>query len=477
MAQLSNGDGPSIVPYGNSTMRGTLNPSQRTTLQDGYEYDVYVDMQWVKAGVKENDYADNPWRYPQDIVNQFLGLRISKRKQFYDALAEDDRNRIDRELQHIQEARKTFLEDDTKKCLMGELKHSRQQWKDRVQETLVEEMSDGCNAPLRETQAAEMLRQQALQHPERSPKFVEFYKKATAVNNRDQGIRKRICTAIGRNQWNSECDTREIPSDQGARQASNSEGAVGGVDRHGGTTASEPAHCGFNAGVIYFRRKESGWMGETVENGLVRGGIFPHQKLSMGDILGSETNNPLRSACDKDTIRWFHFPTNNMGWIEKALRNYAMGGMSSEGTNVSQAHNLLARKHWRGQMHDTLPEAKPGFAARSRPREHGACLHGPVHARHMRSRCSLIPRGMCHILCRGSSSITTNKGCLFVDSADSRGGYTQMPATHYSSRTHSINSPTSQNISLFVSRTPKVWPSRDREPDIIMFSCPTSTGN
>ncbi|KAI9899368.1 hypothetical protein N3K66_005829 [Trichothecium roseum] len=411
-------------------MRGTLNPSQRNTLEDGHEYDVYVDMQWVEAGVDENDYADNPWMYPQDIVDAFLGLRISKRKQFYDALADNDRSKLDRELQHIQEARKMFSEDDTKKHLMGELRQSREQWKNGVQKTLIAEKIYGLTTPRRETKAAEILRTQALQYPINSLQSIKLNKSATAVNYRDQGIRKRICTAIAHNQWNSQCDARETPSDEGARQASNGESAVGGADHHGDTTASRLAHCGFKAGVIYFRRNRNGsnWIGETVSNDILSDGEFPHQKMSVDDILGPETNNPLRIGCHEDNIRWFHFPTNNMGWIEKALRNYAMGSMSADGDNVSQTHNLLARKHWRGQMHGTWPEAESERAARSRPREHDACLHGPVHARHMRSRCSLIPR----------------------DSVDSQHGYPRMLAGHCSSSTDSVNSLAGKNISLFL---------------------------
>lgn len=43
---------------------------------------------------------------------------------------------------------------------------------------------------------------------------------------------------------------------------------------------------------------------------------------------------------------------------------------------VSKSGTLLRREFWRGQLHG----GRPG--------------KGPVHARHMRSRCSLVPLGM-----------------------------------------------------------------------------------
>lgn len=46
----------------------------------------------------------------------------------------------------------------------------------------------------------------------------------------------------------------------------------------------------------------------------------------------------------------------------------------------SKAEKLLSREYWRGQLHGGGGVGGNGPA-------------GPVHARHMRSRCSLIPLG------------------------------------------------------------------------------------
>jgi hypothetical protein len=47
----------------------------------------------------------------------------------------------------------------------------------------------------------------------------------------------------------------------------------------------------------------------------------------------------------------------------------------------SKAEKVLSREFWRGQLH-----GGGGVG--------GGVSNGPVHARHMRSRCSLIPIGM-----------------------------------------------------------------------------------
>jgi hypothetical protein len=43
---------------------------------------------------------------------------------------------------------------------------------------------------------------------------------------------------------------------------------------------------------------------------------FPNQKISVKDLLCDEEDNPLMQSCDDDMIRYFHFPANNMIWVE-----------------------------------------------------------------------------------------------------------------------------------------------------------------
>jgi hypothetical protein len=44
---------------------------------------------------------------------------------------------------------------------------------------------------------------------------------------------------------------------------------------------------------------------------------FPNQKISVKDLLSDgEGNNPLMQPCEDGMIRYFHFPANNMIWVE-----------------------------------------------------------------------------------------------------------------------------------------------------------------
>jgi hypothetical protein len=75
--------------------------------------------------------------------------------------------------------------------------------------------------------------------------------------------------------------------------------------------------------------------------------------------------------------------------------------MSHSSTESRKTEKLLAREFWRGQMHgssgasrrnkedDQKINASIHQATKRDPTKRG----GPVHARHMRSRCSLVPRG------------------------------------------------------------------------------------
>jgi hypothetical protein len=45
---------------------------------------------------------------------------------------------------------------------------------------------------------------------------------------------------------------------------------------------------------------------------------FPNQKIALNELLYNRDpdKNPLMEPCPADTIRYFHFPANNMSWVE-----------------------------------------------------------------------------------------------------------------------------------------------------------------
>ncbi|RAL60755.1 hypothetical protein DID88_009860 [Monilinia fructigena] len=67
-----------------------------------------------------------------------------------------------------------------------------------------------------------------------------------------------------------------------------------------------------------------------------------------------------------EMIRYFHFPANNMQWIEKAIRRH----YKETPDNQPQTSKILSRELWTGQQHGTPSD--------------------PIHARHMRSQCSYL---------------------------------------------------------------------------------------
>lgn len=79
---------------------------------------------------------------------------------------------------------------------------------------------------------------------------------------------------------------------------------------------------GFKACAIYFKKSKDGWMPDTHENSMfLPEGKFPNQKISVHDLLKDthedpERQNPLTEDCKEDQMRYFHFPSNNMRWIE-----------------------------------------------------------------------------------------------------------------------------------------------------------------
>lgn len=105
---------------------------------------------------------------------------------------------------------------------------------------------------------------------------------------------------------------------------------------------------------------------------------FPNQKISIQSLLYEKdiSKNPLMRQCEKNEIRYFHLPGNNMEWVEEAIaRHYneerpEYDGLFRRPENPSKTYMLLRPEFWRGQQHGGR--------------------HDAVHARHLRPRCDMI---------------------------------------------------------------------------------------
>lgn len=97
------------------------------------------------------------------------------------------------------------------------------------------------------------------------------------------------------------------------------------------TSTTSPGEQGFgdqyNVGVMYFERNANNepFFGITPEMPLsARPDYkFPNQRIPVDDVLSTDEQklrkNPLAQDCPNNTLRYFHFPANNMYWIEVSI--------------------------------------------------------------------------------------------------------------------------------------------------------------
>ncbi|KAG4443297.1 hypothetical protein IFR05_001241 [Cadophora sp. M221] len=81
---------------------------------------------------------------------------------------------------------------------------------------------------------------------------------------------------------------------------------------------------------------------------------YSTDKYSPFNVIIASDTNPLTEKCEPNTIRYFHFPSNNMHWIEEAIARYY--GEETPGEFNYRKHpmyrekssNLLCRQFWTG---------------------------------------------------------------------------------------------------------------------------------
>lgn len=88
---------------------------------------------------------------------------------------------------------------------------------------------------------------------------------------------------------------------------------------------------------MHFTKSASGWVGPDHSHDKYSG-KFPNQKISVHDLLGGDDANSLPEQYGSDHMRYFHFPTNKMRWIE--VRRYILT------TSAQNADQMPRRKLW-----------------------------------------------------------------------------------------------------------------------------------
>ncbi|KAL8367529.1 hypothetical protein RB599_003421 [Gaeumannomyces hyphopodioides] len=314
-----------------------------------------IDTQYANQEGKDNptEYGKQPWRYMDgvsysgDVANAYLSIRFDKREDFVANLDEQKKKRVKHEMERIKKTLERFRTYEDKKAMLEDLEKARNTWKSGVYDTLLERRKEVERDSL--------------------PKKMER--------------RDRYLVLLGRLESQAKSRPKEETTTPEPPRQEIPSAPSGGIH----VPELLGPDCGFKASAMYFQRPpgrdnddDDIWEGCDSPHDWFKGSKFPNQKISTQKLLEKHEKNPLTKRED-DRLRWFHFPANNMGWVEKAMARYydeddvARDKSVKPHSQMSQAERLLCREFWHGQLHGSGEKA-------------------PIHARHMRSRFFLIPR-------------------------------------------------------------------------------------
>ncbi|RYP42040.1 hypothetical protein DL767_000552 [Monosporascus sp. MG133] len=331
--------------------------------------DEFVDRQYVEPSSSDEQYEEEPWKHCRDPIIAYFGLRVQDREKFRNNLDKKEQERIQRDLSRIERIRKQFSSYEKKRTLIEQLENTKKEWKEEVARNVLSFQRDLENALKtlhdwrRDTELPEVLRDlEKLGADRLQSKYQRhsmlFRRLAGwgADGSRPNDVSKHPNTNrrggfFGRKKpgLDQPSQSQPVPAISEDPQSNNAAGDVG----------PEPMY-GFKAYAMYFEKNEGkdSWRGWTYPHAKYKG-KYPNQKISMDDILNQEHENPLMERCPPNNIRYFHFPTNNMSWIETAIARYykempqAIDDRKPYDPKAGRTEKLLAREFWRGQMHGT----------------------------------------------------------------------------------------------------------------------------
>lgn len=221
---------------------------------------------------------------PIDAWGQFLSMRYCKRRSFYDRHEPSEQEIIRKEMQRIEYFRDKFKDRHVSPSdatpIVQALELSRTQW-----------------------------RKEAVQRCEKDL----FDLQGKADESRNRKILRQV-QRWGANTSPDSTDTQNaIPSEDGA------------VNRF--TNNPDGPDYGYNGWCIVFEDRKVG-----VDDPLCYG-QFPHQKISIQELLYSDSESPLKRSDDKTKLRYFHLPANNMTWVQvRTLRDIDFAGTKVRAT-------------------------------------------------------------------------------------------------------------------------------------------------
>ena len=75
-------------------------------------------------------------------------------------------------------------------------------------------------------------------------------------------------------------------------------------------------------------------------------GEFPHQKISIRKLLYDKSNSPLTRTENKNELRYFHLPANNMAWVEVSGLDTITVEASNAVDDSKPYRNTTTRRSW-----------------------------------------------------------------------------------------------------------------------------------
>lgn len=215
---------------------------------------------------------------PNDAWGRWLSMRVADRPAYYGSLETSDQELLRKEVHRIKYFREYFktrtLSTSDPTPVSIALTTSRSKWR----KAAFERCSDGlatCKA--------------------------KMAKSDDPVLKRDHDILRMVQL------WETE--------DYSDLQASLSpESYIQDSDLRNSLAQDNPdeSNYGCNGRVIFFEKGKGGvTLGHTLCTGK-----FPHQKVSVQQLLYNKSQTPLQRTENKNSLRYFHLPGNNMKWVE-----------------------------------------------------------------------------------------------------------------------------------------------------------------
>ena len=253
--------------------------------------DVHVDMQYAQHGCTPDEFAAEPWNHCKDHTNTYLSLRFDKREEFKMKLDPDRLERVRHEERRIEQTRVNFTSHVKK----------RHEEKLKRLEAKLKRIEQSRGTPTSEMEKNGLSSLDAMESLKKAKRDWKLEVKNKRVANVTK-LREH------QSKFRDQCLNQELIERAESWKVTD--------DDQSTLQPKTDLEYGFKACAIYFQKNDSGYEGCTHEHTKFQSTRFPNQKMSVHNILADEPGNPLAESCPPNRLRYFHFPSNNMRWIE-----------------------------------------------------------------------------------------------------------------------------------------------------------------